>query len=135
MKALNLIYLLIIASLIACSDRGTRLVFNEGELFYTKSITEDEANKLGNYLVGAGFFDGNKKTVQLDVRNDTLLFRMVTEEDKREDRQFEAFAYFFGAALSKSVFDGRAIEVHLCDEYLESITIVKTAKMYLPEGE
>jgi hypothetical protein len=39
---------------------GTKLMFNGGELYYTSSITRQEAEKLGEYLVRAQFFENRQ---------------------------------------------------------------------------
>jgi hypothetical protein len=49
---------------------GKRLAFNGGEVYYTGTVTQDEANRLGEYLIECEFFDGNPKSVQLNRTDD-----------------------------------------------------------------
>jgi hypothetical protein len=59
---------------LGCNQYGTKLEFNGGELYYTNNVTEAETKKLGEYLVKEGFFDGVRKTVQLDESGATYQF-------------------------------------------------------------
>ena len=54
---------------------GKELKFNGGQLFYTTALSKDIAEKLGNYLVKIGFFNGDLKTVQLNKSGSTFEFR------------------------------------------------------------
>ena len=53
------------ASFIGCSKEkfpsswGKRLEYKGSELFYTSAVGENEANKLGDYLLENGFFQEN----------------------------------------------------------------------------
>ncbi len=58
-KAFYTIILLLLA--VACSNYGEKLEFNEGQLYYTENVSSEDAQKLGEYLVKVGFFDGNPK--------------------------------------------------------------------------
>ena len=80
---LTLIGCLLTIPMLGCNSLGTKLEFNGGELYYTKNVNEAEARKLGEYLVNEKFFDGAKKTIQLDKSGDTYLFRAVVKGDVR----------------------------------------------------
>jgi hypothetical protein len=103
---------------------GKKLTFNAGELYYTGNVTEDQAKKLGDYLVKEGFFDGNRKTVQLDKNGDVLQFRFVVKESFREDEKFLKTIGLFSHTLSKDVFDGAKVEVHVCDEHMKTLKVL-----------
>jgi hypothetical protein len=113
--------LLTIAS---CSSYGKKLAFNGGELYYTSQVTETEANKLGEYLVKEKFFDGTRKTVQLNKSGGTYEFRMVVLRDAEKERgaakQFSAVS----RELSENVFNGGKVAVHLCDDHLKTLLVV-----------
>ena len=59
-------------------EYGTLIEFNGTELYYTENVTEDVAIRLGDYLVDEEFADGSEKTVQLDKRDGTYQFRLIT---------------------------------------------------------
>ena len=103
---------------------GKKLEFNKGELYYTSNVTEEEAKKLGNFLVKEEFFNGDKKSVQLDKANGTYEFRMVTQKGKENDPQMADLAKAFAQQMSKDLFGGAETVVHLCDENLKTLKVV-----------
>ncbi|MGC3977392.1 MAG: zinc ribbon domain-containing protein [Paludibacteraceae bacterium] len=60
---------------------GKSKTFNGTEVFYTSSITLDEVNRLGKYLIDHEFADGEEKTVQLNKTGNTYEFRMVVKKE------------------------------------------------------
>ncbi len=110
---------------LACNQYGEKLEFNGGELYYTKNVAEAEARKLGEYLVKEEFYDGKEKTVQLDKEGGTYQFRMVVIEDKRNDESTLEIFKTFASQLSTDVFNDAPVEVHVCDEKLKTLKIVK----------
>jgi hypothetical protein len=102
---------------------GTKLTFNNGELYYKSSVSPQEAQKLGQYLVGAGFFDGKPKTVQLDRSGNKVEFRMVVLSGRDQDPHFNQTVKQFAVELSRNVFDGVAVDIHLCDQYLKTLRV------------
>lgn len=106
------------------SPYGKRLLFNAGELYYKRPVTEQQARRLGEYLVGTHFFDGTRKTVQLTRPGDTLQFRVVVKGGLEPDQQKLGLFRQFGLELSRKVFDGAPLEIHLCDQRLNTLTTV-----------
>ncbi len=114
-----------LVTLTGCQSFGKKLEFNKGELYYTDSVTEAEANKLGEYLVKGEFFDGKEKTVQVNKEGGTYQFRMVVGENFRNDQDFLDNAKTFCSELSINVFGNAPVEVHVCDERLNTLKVVK----------
>tara|TARA_B100001250_G_C19140289_1_gene503515 strand:+ start:36 stop:419 length:384 start_codon:yes stop_codon:yes gene_type:complete len=108
----------------SCEGYGELLEFNGGELYYTSNVTLAEANKLGKYCVKEGFFDGNEKTIQLDKEGSTYLFRMVVKKGIENDQEFINIAKVTAAELSQNVFNGKQVDIHLCDENLKTLRVV-----------
>lgn len=124
----NLILLSLLAfslAFISCNNYGTKLMFDETELYYTDDITEDEANDIGKYLQELEFTDGEEKTVQIAKDGDTYQFRMVVKEGYDEDEEYEQIASQFIYNLSNDVLDGSPVELHMCDEKLKTIKVVE----------
>lgn len=121
---LPMICCLLTGFMLGCSSYGTKLVFNGSDLFYTKNVTEAEAKKLGDYLVKSEFFGANKGTVQLDKSGDTYQFRMVVKEGVVIDELPVPLFKTIATELSKNVFNGAKVEVHLCDANLKTIKVV-----------
>src|SRR5210317_1724895 len=114
-----------------CGQHGKRLEFNGGEVYYTSSVTEKEAKKLGKYLVDSGFFDGNEKTVQLDKSGDVYQCRMVIKKGYESDSDYLDLTKIFALRLTRDVFNGDKAEVHLCDEYLKTLKVVTNDNQFL----
>jgi hypothetical protein len=110
---------------LACKGNGTKLEFNGGELYYTDNVTESEAKKLGEYLVKEGFYDGKPKSVQLDKEGSNYQFRMVVQKEKQNDPQTLDMMKTFGKELSADVFNNAPVEMHVCDETLKTLSVVK----------
>ncbi|WP_291636908.1 hypothetical protein [Clostridium sp.] len=108
-------------------DFGTKLTFGEGnELYYTTNVTEEEANALGDYLVKQDYFskDSNGMTVQLNKTGSIYEFRMVIKEGLDKDQDTIDAMKTVGADLSKAVFNGETVDVHLCDNTLKTLRVV-----------
>ena len=120
----KLLVLLMALLCISCEGHGTLLEFNGGELYYTSNVTLAEANKLGKYCVKEEFFDGNRKTIQLDKEGSTYLFRMVVKKGLENDQEFINIAKVTAAELSQNVFNGKQVDIHLCDENLKTLRVV-----------
>jgi hypothetical protein len=115
----------LLAVTLACSQYGEKLEYNGGELYYTKNVTETEAKKLGDYMVKEGFYDGTKKSVQLDKDGSTYQFRMVVLKDKQNDPATAATMKTVANELSQNVFNNAPTEVHICDDQLKTLQVVK----------
>ena len=109
----------------SCTNYGTKLMFDETELYYTKNVTEDKADDIGKYLQETGFTEGDRKTIQITKDGDTYQFRMVVKEDFVDDEDYEQTAYVFINNLSTDVLDNNPVELHMCDENLKTLKVVK----------
>jgi hypothetical protein len=126
MKRINLLMsFLVVMVITSCSNYGTKLEFNGGELYYTKNVNKEDAEKLGKYLVKSEFFNGRPKTVQLNILNDTFQFRMVVKEGNEKDQATIDLMKVFAGDISRDVFNGKIVELHMCDKYLKTIKIVQ----------
>lgn len=116
---------LLFSGLSGCGQNyGTMMEFNGGELYYTSNVSQVEASRLGSYLVSSQFFDGTRKTVQLDNNAGTYEFRMVVKKGIESDQEFLQLFKLFAAELSRDVFGGSQVDIHLCDERLETLRVV-----------
>ncbi len=110
---------------LACSSFGEKLEFNGGELYYTKNVNESEAKKLGEYLVKTGYFSGKPATVQLDKSGTTYQVRLVIKKELQNDKEFAEAAKESASQFSKEVFNNATTEIHICDDQLKTIQVVK----------
>lgn len=122
---LALILSLLCIALTGCgASRGKALEFNGGELYYTKAVTEAEARKLGDYLVQGKFFDGTKKSAQLNKEGAAYEFRVVVKKGAETDEQNAVLFQQISQELSQNVFGGAAVNVHLCDDQLKTLRVI-----------
>ena len=109
----------------SCGDNhGKEKDFKGVQLFYTEAVTEAEADALGDYLIESEFADGEEKTVQLNKTGKTYEFRMVIKKGVEKDPEYINLAKTYAAELSANVFNGKPVEIHLCDEALKTIQVV-----------
>jgi hypothetical protein len=103
---------------------GNKLIFNGGDLYYTSSVKETEARKLGEYLTQGGFFDGSPISVQIQKSRDIWEFRMVVKQGYEKDEKVAEDMKGVAAELSKNVFEGALVDIHLCDPYFKTLRVV-----------
>jgi hypothetical protein len=103
---------------------GELLMFNGGELYYTTTVSLSEAERLGRFLVSEEFFDGNRKTVQLNKTGSTYEFRMVIKKGLEQDQDIIVLVRRLATEISLGVFGGETVDIHLCDETLNTIRVV-----------
>ena len=107
---------------------GKELVFDKTQVFYTSNVSEKEANKFGIYLIKSEFTDGTAKSVQLDKKSDTYLFRFVMKKEFEKDPSFVRLSRIMGLELSNNVFNGSLVEVHWCDKQFNTFKVVPMMK-------
>lgn len=103
---------------------GTELNFNKAQLFYTSTVTKDEAERLGNYLVKQGLFGDNPMTVQLNKSGNTYQFRMVGKEGIDRDPDVINSLKELNELISENVFNSSPVETHICNDKLKTIRVV-----------
>ncbi|MDQ6625030.1 MAG: hypothetical protein M3Y69_02655 [Verrucomicrobiota bacterium] len=123
-----LVILVALLRLVSCWTRadshGKKLEFNGGELYYTSAVTEAETKKLGEYLVKESFFDGTKKTAQLNKSGSTYEFRVVAKPGVADNPKMIELFKTVAAELSTNVFNGSEVVVHLCDDSLKTVKVI-----------
>jgi hypothetical protein len=104
------------------------LEFNRGELYYfTASMSRDDAEILGQYLLRDGFFAGQPVNVQLRKQGEMLQFRLPVKQGLEKDESYVATCGKFAKELSKAMLHGGPVEVHLCDTNFRTVRVVPLA--------
>lgn len=113
--------------LVACNDYGTKKTFGKGELYYTENVTETEADSVGAFLNEMGYLNDEKETsIQLDKVGETYKIRLVVGEQYQEkDSSLDISFKALGFMASQQVFDGKDVEVDLCDDQLKTKRTIK----------
>jgi hypothetical protein len=125
MVFLHGVFVLLSLALTGSSGCDTGLKFKKGQFIYNSKVTKDEAEKLRNYLFREDFFAEMKvPAVQLTKSGPTYQFRMVVLKGRDKEQGYIAVCKRLAGELSKNVFNGQKIEIHLCDDYLKTLRVV-----------
>lgn len=106
---------------------GTKLEFNKAELYYTKSVTADEAKRLGDYCVKEELFSDNKLSTQIDKNNGTYQFRMVLKKGSENEAALLQSAKLLADGMSREVFNGAKVEFYACDDKLKPVKLMASS--------
>ena len=113
------------------SDGGaSRLTFKQGDLYFSEPVTEDEARRVGEYLVQQQFFsDEQGSTVQLLHEQERYRLRFVISPEYGED-PFTAIQFgIIGSQITTDVLGGKPIEVGFTDDQLKLIRVVPLSEL------
>ncbi len=125
----KLIALLITSSLLySCGiiDKGEKVVYGLGEIYYKDGVSQTEAENFGNYLYRKDIFNiEGKKVVQLVRKNDTLTMRFVTNENYIKDPAYIHNTKLFAAEISSAVFNDMPLNTELMTPYFNTETEIK----------
>jgi hypothetical protein len=104
-----------------CTGHGEKLTFGKGEIYYKKPVTENEAKRVGAYLLEAGFFNEKKpKSVQLLKDGDVYELRFVVANPKGLANDVQEQFKLLAGMVSHYALGGSKVEVHFCDRRLRS---------------
>lgn len=116
---------------------GKKVRINDKSYVFIKNdATEDEAQKLGGFLIANKFFnDQTEKSVQLQRENDLYTLRFPVDEDeiKANPRGEDTFQYM-QMRLRDSVFGGRSVRVILADHNFKDIKTISELNPPNPEN-
>lgn len=106
---------------------GKKITYENGsELYYKSPVMEEDALALGEYLKNAGWFDKDSpvKTVQVLKVWETYQVRFPVKEGYDKDAEYIKTCRMMAEEISDQVFRGSAVEIHLCDDRLVTLTSV-----------
>ena len=103
--------------------------FGKINIYRSSAVTEDEAVKLGNFLVKLGIGDVDA-LIQLDRVGNVYQFRVVVSAAAQQNPKSVKMHEEIATQLSRDIFDRKRVEVHMCDEFLKTRKVVysKTVK-------
>jgi hypothetical protein len=101
---------------------GQKMVFGaEEEVYYTGGVSETQARAVGQFLQRERYFDGlGGKTVQVSRNGDGYSVAFVIQQGHWDKPDVVQYFQGLGRRLSREVFDGKRLEVRLCDEWLST---------------
>ncbi|MFT5602624.1 MAG: hypothetical protein ACI9N1_002883 [Flavobacteriales bacterium] len=125
MKNLAIILILSLSFLASCANYGSEKKYGNLQMFYTEGISESQVDELATFLEEQGFVSDTEISVQLNKEGEIYQFRMVTKDEFIEDETKHPIFKTMANMISSEVFDDATVEVHLCDERLETMKIIK----------
>ena len=102
---------------------GPKVVHGNIEVFYTDGATKADADLLAAYF-SKQIQGGGTRSMQLKKPKDTYQFRMVIKKELQSDDNFLLALEFEAARVSRDLFGGAAVEMHACDERLNTIKLM-----------
>ncbi|OFX72593.1 MAG: hypothetical protein A2X12_11855 [Bacteroidetes bacterium GWE2_29_8] len=128
-------FLIIVLNIIGCSffndEKYVEKSFGDGKVFYKENISGKEADKLGNYFLSEGIFKRNdtlnngSTKVYLNKDSNTYQIKFIIKEGIEKDKIYTDIIRIFAVELSDNVFDNNKVEIHLCDENLRILKVLK----------
>ena len=108
----------------SCSNHGKKIAIEgtRGEVYYKEGATEAEAQKLGAYLKSEKYFSNEAATtVQLrKAKGEGYDVHFVVDEEKvKATPGIEDQFIIIGDAISKTVFNGKPVNIFLSDQKLK----------------
>lgn len=123
---------LVKATLLSSAEMGNKVVFNNGELYYSSSVSETHVNQLGNYLIRAGIFGGDQVSAKLDKKGSTYQVRLIVREGVVMNPRVLTGMQHLASGISRQVFGGAQVEVHLCNSQFETLRVVSSTQSGAP---
>jgi hypothetical protein len=108
----------------SADDYGKEKIFNGVGLLHSKNITDAQVDSLGNYLISSKFADGNAKSVLITKSGNTYQFKFVAKQGADKDPESLKNGKLFASQLSAGVFNNAPVEVHMCDDYLNTVMVL-----------
>lgn len=103
---------------------GSKVTNGTIEVYYKDGATKEEAERLAAHLATIWPATPDRRSVQISKNGDAFRFRMVVKPEFHNDSKFLANLGIFGAQLSRSVFNGVAVEVEACDQSLNTVKAI-----------
>lgn len=124
----NIISILAIITLLtACgNDYGKKLQLGRGELYYTKEVTEHEAQDLAYFLKeNAWVNDEDRVSYQIDKDGGKYVFKMVLADEKfTKDPTYIYNMEILAGFMSRDAFANKPVDLWLCNDNFEPLVKV-----------
>ncbi len=114
--------------LLAGYNFGKLITFGDDDLYYTEGIDKKLAQRFGDYLRETSFFSGKGLNAQLNKKGDIYQFKYNVQDGYEKDEQYKATARAYAVLLSRDLFDDAEVEIHLCDDYFNTLAVVTSGR-------
>lgn len=114
----------------SCTNYGDKTSKGHIDVYYKEGISRETAQRTADFIFGADSLSTTQKSFQLVKNQDTICFRMVTDQKKLATTGDDAF-YSLANILSDSLFNHAPVNVELTDDHFKTIRTLKFTKMDL----
>jgi membrane associated rhomboid family serine protease len=107
------------------AELGTaRVRSGNTEVLYTGGATEEETQRLAEYLQRRWRAVSDPAPVHLEKTDNGYRFRMMIKKDSRESLRTQRELEFLAARISRDVLGGAAVEANICDENFATVKVL-----------
>lgn len=125
MRKLSVMFASLFAlALVSCNNYGKKITIDDTMEVYMKgdSVNENQAKKIGNYLVKLWSDSKQKKSLQLTRDSGTYVVKMVVDESKlKKDSTIDLSFMALKTLLEAEVFNNQQIKFVLTDNTFKDI--------------
>ena len=94
------------------------------DVMYSANVTDEIAQKTADFLVEYGYSDDRAKTVSIEKTDTGYQFKAVVKEGAEKDNANVVVFKLLRDIMKDSVFGGKPLEMHLCNDKLETLKIL-----------
>lgn len=107
------------------SNLGDKVEFGNGTIYYIAGVGREAAVKLGHFFVKEDVIPLDRpSTFQLRKTGSTWEVRFVAKTGIQSDPEIIQQMKTLASIISTGVFDGQTVEIHLCNDSLETIATI-----------
>ena len=132
----NLLFVLLILSLVHCSNYGDKVTIEHIDIFYKNGIEEVQARQTADllYYIDTTYNQNisETKSFQLLKQKDTVTFRMVVVKEKLAGVDDESFLAISNL-ISENVFDQQPVNIELTDNKFNTLRKLPFTKIDMSE--
>ena len=114
------IFFLVFCSLLitaGCStDNYEKKQLNNGELYYSKNISQDRVDSLCDYTNQCAIFNDEVHLARLIKTDSTYELSLSVPPEMYNSEQYQSYAEVLAGQLSEDVFDKALVKIHLTDD-------------------
>ncbi len=94
------------------------------DVMYSANVTDEIAQKTADFLVEYGYSDDRAKTVSIEKTDAGYQFKAVVKEGAEKENANVVVFKLLRDIMKDSVFGGKPLEMHLCNDKLETLKVL-----------
>ena len=94
------------------------------DVMYSANVTDEIAQKTADFLVEYGYSDDRAKTVSIEKTDAGYQFKAVVKPGAEKEEANVVVFKLLRDIMKDSVFGGKPLEMHLCNDKLETLKVL-----------